>query len=113
MKKTYIPLEDLHQNVLKEEEKNQDRKLKFGVHIRNTKKKTQKLSSRSELFWLSYSVWTASETSQNNFPATQGCKPWQGSITSFTMYALSDVTLNYQYDLLAYMFIKKSLNTCV
>ena len=34
---------------------------------------------------------TASETSKTDVPATQGCNPWQGSITPFTMYALSDV----------------------
>ena len=40
MKKTYIPFEDLCQNVLKE--KNQTRKLKFGVHLRNIEKNTHK-----------------------------------------------------------------------
>ena len=37
-------------------------------------KDTQKLSSRSDLFWLSYSLRTASETSKTDFPPTQGCK---------------------------------------
>ena len=52
---------------------------------------TQKLSSRSDLFWLSYSLRTASETSKTGFPSTHGCKPWQGSITPLTMHALSDL----------------------
>ena len=40
MKKTHIPLEDLCPNILKG--KNQGRKLKFGVHLRNTEKSTLK-----------------------------------------------------------------------
>ena len=40
VKLTYIPLEDVCQNVLKE--KNQARKLKFGVHLRITENKTHK-----------------------------------------------------------------------
>ena len=52
---------------------------------------TQKMSPRSGLFWLSYSLWTASETSKTDFQDTQNCKPGQGSITPFTMHALSDV----------------------
>ena len=82
MKKTYVPLEDLCQNVLKE--KNQARKPEFGVH-------TQKLSSRLDVVWLIKSLWTSSGTSKTDFLATQGCKPWQGSSTPLTMDALSDV----------------------
>ena len=40
IKMTYILHDDLCQNVLKE--KNQARKLKFGVHLRNTEEKTHK-----------------------------------------------------------------------
>ena len=39
MKKTYIPLEDLRQYILKE--KNQTRKLKYAVHLKNIEKKTK------------------------------------------------------------------------
>ena len=55
------------------------------------KEGTQKLSSRSDFFWLSSSLRTASKTSKTDFPATQGCKPLQESIIPLTMYALSDV----------------------
>ena len=40
---------------------------------------------------MSYSLRTALETSKTDLLATQGCKPWQGSITPLTMCALSDV----------------------
>ena len=57
----------------------------------NREEDTQISSSKSDLFWLNYSLRTASETSKTDFPATQGCKPRQGSITPLTMYALNDV----------------------
>ena len=86
---------------------------------KHTAEYMQKLSARSDMFWLSYSPRTASETSKTDFPATQGCKPWQGSITPLTMYALSGVGQKtvidgyHRQNDSKYMFIKKSLNTCV
>ena len=88
MKKTYIPLEDHRKNLKRKKSGQKANKCTPQEH---QEEDTQKLSSRSDLFWLSYSLRTASETSKTDFPATQGCKPWQGPITPLTMYALRDV----------------------
>ena len=46
MKKTYIPLEDLHQNVLKEEKKSRQKAKIWCTHQEHREEDTQKLSSR-------------------------------------------------------------------
>ena len=133
MKNTYIPLEDLWQ-MFRRKKSCQKAQIWFTPQ-EHLDEDTHKSSSRLYLFWRSYSLRTASETSKTGFLATQGCKPWQGSITPLTIYALSDVgqktagdgyrrqsdgKLKFDHKLpklsvayMAYMFIKKSSNTSV
>ena len=71
--------------------KNQARKLKFVYTSGTPRRRHTTSSSKLDLFWLSYSLRSASETSKTDFPATQGCKSWQGSSTTLNMYAPGDV----------------------